>query len=366
MRLFFAFIFLFLAGCTAKNVQTNKVIAPVRGGNAGVVPYHLERISRLTGATLPEDTVPDLGHTTKYSVGGTDLGIFWKMGDGRTGIFFGDTYGNDFRPTKGGPGDASQWRNNVLAFTNDNVLHDGLTIDEMLVRPEQPDYAIEAFQKAKGSHTAIPTSAVHIDGTDYVHYFDLLKWNGWVTAFSSIYKSTDNGNTWQRCYEVVFNRGSKFSVVAYAQEGDWIYMIGSATLRKSEPYLARFKKGDILKQSRYEYWNISKGWVRGNEAEATAIFPGPVGEASLFYHEEFKSWIYVYLNDAARRIELRDAEKITGPWSEARMLVSADDYPGLYGPFIHPGSKGEDLYFTMSQWRPYNVYFMRAKLKYVN
>ncbi len=53
------------------------------------------------------------------------------------------------------------------------------------------------------------------------------------------------------------------------------------------------------------------------------------------------------------------------PWGSSRMLVSAQRYPALYGAFMCPSfiaDGGKVIYFTMSQFGPYNVFLMRATL----
>jgi hypothetical protein len=44
------------------------------------------------------------------------------------------------------------------------------------------------------------------------------------------------------------------------------------------------------------------------------------------------------------------------------VLVDGTRYQGFYGGFIHPWSSGDDLYFTMSMWGPYQVYLMHSTL----
>ena len=61
-------------------------------------------------------------------------------------------------------------------------------------------------------------------------------------------------------------------------------------------------------------------------------------------------------------IELREAINPWGPWSKPFKLVSAINYPGLYGACMHPvytEDNGRIFYFTMTQWGPYNVFLMR-------
>lgn len=116
------YLLLWLAyGCSQKISSSKQADA----GLAKIAVVETKRVARLTGKTLPGETLSNTGHTTKYNVGGTDLGIMWDMEDGRIGLFFGDSYGNDFVPVGGGPGKATDWRFNLLAFSTDTDLSDG-------------------------------------------------------------------------------------------------------------------------------------------------------------------------------------------------------------------------------------------------
>jgi hypothetical protein len=93
------------------------------------------------------------------------------------------------------------------------------------------------------------------------------------------------------------------------------------------------------------------------------VCAGPAGELSVAFHSGLGCWLMVYLDDPAGRIVLRAADAVTGPWSEPTMLVSGADHPALYGGFLHPHAlDGSCVYFTMSQWGPYNVFLVRADL----
>ena len=50
------------------------------------------------------------------------------------------------------------------------------------------------------------------------------------------------------------------------------------------------------------------------------------------------------------------------PWGPPITLATYKEYPSLYGGFLHPDSKGSDLYFTMTQYDRYNVSLMHATL----
>ncbi|MDR2058279.1 MAG: DUF4185 domain-containing protein [Dysgonamonadaceae bacterium] len=334
----------------------------------GILVSNLAKIARVTGKTLSGEGIPNPNKTDeRYNVGGTDLGIIWDMENGYYGLFFGDTFGRNFLPVGGGPGSAGDWRSNVLAFSSDTDLDDGLSFSGMAL--DNSGNAREIAYAAKntsgnGDYTSIPTAAIHADGVDYLHYMNIRTWTGWITNYSALYASKDHGETWKRCSEIIFQSNSNFGQVAYAKKDGYVYMMGTPAGRDGSACLARIPEKSMLKQADYEYWNENEGWVKGNENAATILIGGRVGEASLMYHEKFKRWIYAYV-DADSGLIYRDAQEITGPWTPEKGLVTSG-YPGAYGQFMHPCKASDNrLYFTMSQWDPYNVFLMRADLRCV-
>ena len=336
--------------------------------------YNLKMVSKVTGNLhFSEPSIPSPNNTAElYDVGCTDLGIAWEMGAGKTGIFFGDTFGKNFVIIpQGGPGYASNWRSNVLAFSEDTNLADGLSFSNMAVDKDgnAREIAYSAHNTSgQGDFTSIPTAAIRANGVDYLHYMNIRYWGGprgWETNFSSIYSSSDDGLTWTSRPEVNFTSGSHFSQVCYAKKDGYVYMIGTLSGRTDAAYLARFNEESLLEQSSYEYWNKTKGWVKGIESDATAIFEAPVGELSLIYHEKYKRWIVTYLNQEKYGLVYRHASDLTGEWSDVQALVLGTAYPSLYGSYIHPVlSQGDRLYFLMSIWGYYNVYLMKVDMRF--
>lgn len=327
----------------------------------------VKRIARVTGRPIGDEPFPSPNNTaTQWNVGGTDLGIVWEMTPQHYGIFFGDTFGQDFVPNASNPGpNGSNWRSNVLAFSNDINLDDGLTFSSMA--SDNSGNAREIIpggkdQSGNGNLTSIPSAAIRANGADYVHYFNIRNWTGWVTNHSGLYKSTDNGQTWTKCETVEFSSNSKFGMAGYAKKDGYVYMIGTRAGRTHPACLARFKETDIEDKSKYEYWNGSN-WIVGDESAATAIINEKVGELSFIYNSTLNKWIIAYFNEDRYNITLRTAETITGPWSTPYELAAGKDYPQLYGSYIHPiSATGDKLYFLMSMWMPYNVFLMKAEL----
>ncbi len=330
---------------------------------------NVTRVARVTGRPMIGESFPSPNSTaTEWNVGGTDLGVVWEMEPGRYGLFFGDTFGHDFAPNPASPGpNGGSWRSNVLAFSVDNDLEDGLTLSGMAA--DDGGNAREIIYSAKdvsgnGDWTSIPTAAIRANGADYVHYFNMRSWTGWVTNYSGLYKSTDNGQRWARCDDIEFSPNSPFGQGGYFKKDGYVYMVGTQTGRDSPARLARFMEADIERLSAYEYWNAAAGqWVRGDENEATILIDDKVGELSFLYNETLEKWVIAYFNGDRYELTLRTADDITGPWSAPYTLVPGSQYAQLYGSYIHPLSvTGHDIYFLMSMWLPYNVFLMKAEL----
>jgi len=329
----------------------------------------VRRVARVTGRAITGESFPSPNNTaTAWNVGGTDLGVVWEMTPGKYGIFFGDTFGSDFIPNAGSPGpNGGSWRSNVLAFSEDEDLTDGLRLNGMASSPNGNAREIiygGKDQSGSGDWTSIPTAAIRANGMDYVHYFNIRSWTGWVTNYSGMYKSKDNGQTWSKCENVVFASTSNFGQVGYFKKDGYVYMIGTQTGRDSPARLARFRESDIEIRDNYEYWNATANqWLKGGEHQATVLIDDKVGELSFIYNNTHKKWIIAYFNADRYNITMRTAMKITGPWSDPYELASGKDYAQLYGSYFHPLSvTGDSLYFLMSMWMPYNVFLMKAEL----
>lgn len=330
----------------------------------------VERIARVTGTPIDGENLPSPNNTTTmYDVGGTDLGIVWEMNKGRYGVFLGDTFGKAFVPDQDDPANfGDNWRCNVLAFSEDFNLEDGLILNSMVT--DEDGNAKELIPGGKdksgnGDWTSIPTAAIRANNKDYVHYFNMKNWTGWVTNYSGLYKSEDDCQTWEKCETVHFTSDSNFGQAGYFKKDGYVYMVGTETGRHSSPRLARFEEKNIENQSLYEYWNKdSKEWIRGDENQATNLFEDTVGELSIVYHNKHKCWIMTYFCADRYDISLRYATDLTGQWNDPQVLATGKEYPQLYGSYIHPASLDDDnLYFLMSMWRPYNVFLMRAELE---
>lgn len=318
-----------------------------------------ERIEQVTGAGTANRT------DERFAVTATDLGILWDAGGGRVFALFGDTFGAGWGGRGAGPGSAD-WRSNVLAWSTARDLSGGLPFDGVVERPEGG--AAQVIPSGRREVTVIPNSAITVDGTHYVHYMSVREWGRpghWRTNHAGIAVSTDDGRTWDKPRSARWkNRDgrSRFQIGAFARDAGAVHLFGTTNGRHDVPYLARVEPARLLHADAWEYWD-GRDW-RDDERHAAPVFDGSVGEMSVGYHSGFGLWLMMHLDEPRKGIVLRSAPSLTGPWSEGEVVVSGEEYPAIYGGFLHPWSlEGPELYYLVSQWEPYNVFLTRTRLE---
>ncbi|WP_067703397.1 DUF4185 domain-containing protein [Nocardia jejuensis] len=321
----------------------------------------VREVAKLTGASSVNRT------DKRWQVQGTDLGIMWESKPGEVALAFGDTVGSDFHPP-GGMG--LDWRSNLLAFSTDTTLADGIQFDHMV--SDSRCHAAELLSSKKMDNveiTTIPTSGFAIGDRQYMSYMSIRTWNSlpgtWYTNYGGLAYSDDHGEHWTKDphakWDNIFGV-SNFQVSAMVPEGEFVYMFGTPNTRLGSIALARVPKAQILNTTAYQYWRDGAWTPVGGSAAATPIVSAPAGELSVRYDAARKVWQMSYLDTGKAALVVRESDSPQGVWSESATTVSATQFPELYGGFIHPWSTGEDLYFTMSTWSDYNVYLMHVAL----
>ena len=307
----------------------------------------------------------------RYDIKGTDLGIMWTDERGRILAAFGDTFGAGWVGVTSGfarPA-AIDWRSNTLARSTDRNPSDGMSFDNFVTdRPGHAKELVPSLKHEGVEMTKIPTGGINIDGRNYMAYMSVRKFTEpghWITGYSGVAYSDDGGQTWQDVPATHRPNtpalDNTFQMIAYAQRDGYVYAFGTPNGRFGAAHVARVPDDLLLDNSAYEYWT-GTGWQRGGSAIAAPIVPGPVGELSVRFDKTLNSWEMTYLDEARKAIVLRLAPEPTGPWSEEIPIATATEYPDLYGGFLNPDSDGTDLYFTMTQYKTYNVMMMHAKL----
>ncbi|MGO4937614.1 DUF4185 domain-containing protein [Fundicoccus sp. Sow4_H7] len=353
------------------------VLFPITAQAAGaeMMINKVQKVAQVTGANIEDLDIPNVNDTPgKYNVDATDLGVMWDAttdpNDPKIMIAFGDTYDAGWGGFGGG-GARRGWRSNVLGISRNRDLTKGIEIDSMIMDPEKDNYAKEIIYSAKETHgygdfTAIPTSGVTVGNQHFIHYMQVKKWGDpgqWDTNFSAIVYSEDEGETWQPS-DVQWGGDSHFAQVSFLKEDGYVYMYGTPSGRFGSLYLGRVVEDEMLKFESYEYWNGTE-WVK-DEAEAVAVVDAPVSEVSVLYNAHYNRYMMMYLNEDKYSVVLRTSTDLTDNWTDEVVVTTGQDYPQLYGSFMHPWSMNdEDIYFVMSEWGPYNVFLYRAEVSMV-
>lgn len=270
--------------------------------------------------------------TTRFGIGGTDLGIMWDNGiadDPTTPVnehqvlmVFGDTFSNR-TPVRTGI-----WRMNTLFRSTDTFLNNGIYVADGIPHDpgtysgspmSDPNFSREIignYHYGVGPEvTMIPTAGISVPGAgkngatrQYVNFMAVRSWDTpgrWTTNYSAIAYSDDNGQNWTvvpassvrpaaagRSTLPFVNGEQNFQQGAYTRKyvtdpvtgqplkdangrditDGYIYSYGTPAGRAGTAYLSRVKEADILDKTKYQYWDGAT-WVNGNPAAAKPILP---------------------------------------------------------------------------------------------
>lgn len=283
--------------------------------------------------------------------------MFWHRD--QLHMVFGDTFG------PGGLG-GENWRSNVLARIADPDPRNGFPIESMISGTDGKAKELLPSRKIDGEEmTVIPTQGISLGGRMLLHYMSVREWADtggvWSVNHSGFAYSDDDGETWVLPAQATWPADSGFEQVAFAIEDGILYTLGIPEGRFGGVQLRRVRPEEVLVKDAYEYWD-GRDWTPRPRAAAT-IVPAPVGELSVAWSESQGRWLMLYLDSAQRAVVLRSAPHLTGPWDEPRTVITAKDYPGLYAPYFVPGREVDsDIYYTLSQWGPYNVFLLHTQL----
>lgn len=315
-------------------------------------------VEKLTGPDAPNNT------WGRWDIKATDLGIMWDDGDGHVLTAFGDTFGNSWTGPGGGAPPNGNWRSNVLVRSSDADLSDGMLFDAATQGPQGVAKEIIPSKKINGDEiTVIPTAGISVGDRQYLGFMSVKQWGPpgmWDTNYAGIAYSDDGGANWTVSDTRWDNPDGDdpFQMQAYVQKGGTIYVFGTQNGRNGPLSVAKVPAKKLLDESQYRYWDGRK-WSK-DEPDAVPVIDAPMSEVSVQYDEHSKRFLLMTLS--GEDIVLHTAKNPEGPWSAAQTVASSTDYPALYGGYFHPWNEDGEIYFTMSQWNPYNVYLMHMRL----
>ncbi|MCT7658753.1 DUF4185 domain-containing protein [Mycobacterium deserti] len=383
-------------------VSTSSVLTyPATSRTPQYISANTHFIEFVTGAGNLNNT------TTRFGIGGTDLGIMWDNGiadnpatpdvnEHQVLIAFGDTFSNGWPNVRTGV-----WRFNTLFRSADGTLSNGLYVpngvpydhfsgspmerpnwsDPILPSPGQPVHSPYAIGPEV---TIIPTAGISTPynnaygARQYMSFMSVRSWDTpgrWTTNYSGIAYSDDNGQTWRIAPTSIRTAAAGRATVPYVsgnqnfQQGafvappagspeaaaGWVYAYGTPSGRAGTVYLSRVQQTQILDVSKYEYWNGST-WVANTPSAAKPLLPGTT--TSFFFFKQttypavsemsvqYNPYLKKYVmlyGDSGGKIVMRTATSPEGTWSAPTTLVGASSMAGKYAPYIHPWSGSDNV-----------------------
>ena len=334
------------------------------------------------------------GHTDRFGVGGTDLGVVAPAPDGRLVVVFGDAFEN---AGVGGPG----WRSPVVLFADPASVRSGLEwtgcagrspgyadqiLDYVHGQRVGPRSALAALLSRGGQKitTKLPTDVITLGDTMYLQ---VMACEGLGNVhWTEIHRSADGGVTWTPTgtWWPGDEHHHLFQMLTWELADDgYVYAFTTGFRRDAGLLLHRVPAERLLDPAAWEGW----GWAgRDDGADGTwawgrpptLVLPGAFGELCL-RRVDGRWWLAAF--DAGRyRIDLialpdgpttnlHAAERVTAitgsGWHDEDHSRGRVAQP--YGGYIVPGSTNEEMHLVVSQWNtgtnwPYRSLHFRVDL----
>lgn len=339
-------------------------------------------VCQLTGDYDFAKKMPTLSQTkTRYGIWGTDLGISF-MHKNKLYFLFGDT---PDVPNQDKDVDCIAWSENC---SPERLKLTFLTKDERLLPIKIPGISQGTME--------VPTCGISVNDAIYIVHS-----TQWYDHFgnmerSVLTKSDDEGRSWKRIYDLSAAEdhnmaNARFINVSMTKvkatdfkgqlpfkKGDIIFIWGSGAYRKSNLSLACVPAAEIENKSAIRYFSgiNEKNELQWSESESKAVdlFDHPeVGEFSIKWIPQLKSWIMLYNCCESEAVCMRTAGKPWGPYSECKFIIDKkfiqrQEWKAAYGPYIveqfTKGNAGDcSIYFTISSWEPYATYLMQSSFR---
>lgn len=307
-----------------------------------------------------------INNTAEKGFLGADLGHFLESGD-KVYQMFGDS-NTDVNQN-------GVFWSNTLAVIADEDPSDGLTFESIVSEPSgKPREVIKARHKDYDEVTCIPNTGVAVGDRLYYHYMSVFHWmpeGHWDVNGSGWAWSDDGGESFTR-EPLCFAGDSGFIITCALRQEGYIYLYGIPSSKFEGVRLARFREEDILDESKYEYCmgedETGAALWSADVEDAVEVIPGCTGEFCVIQHPQTGKYLILNQNVHTMDIELRQSDRPTGGFGAPVTLVdhtipAFSEYiysPNTLARYLVDG--GKTLYFTMTRWNPYMVYWEKADL----
>lgn len=313
------------------------------------------------------------GHTDRFGVGGTDLGVTVAAPDGRLVSVFGDTFEE---AGVGGPG----WRSPVVLFGDPATARTGL---EWIGAAGPGDYAHQVLAYDHNSvidgrlvTTVLPTDVITVGEEMYLH---VMVCGGLHNVhWTELHRSTDNGETWRHT-GVKWpggHHGGLFQMLTWERGDDgYVYVFSTGFQRDKGLILQRVPADRLADPTAWIGWGYRDGeWAWG--APPTLALTGAHGELCLRRVEG--RWLLAFFDAGNYRIDVLSLDSPTANLYQAQRetLVHGTSWDTenhaqgrvaqLYGGYIVPSSTLDDLHLIVSQWNTATNWPYRAMQFHAN
>lgn len=402
-----------IPGCNNKNAEYTK----------SDVIKSVKNIGYMTGPKME-------GYQNEWCVKGSDHGFPIYDAETDTMYFvYGDTFNAESLAAQ------AMWRSNTMSYienitTYDFAVRKGGMDGYMPTSPTGGALAIIEGWHMQGSmkyeESKIPRGGVVLNGNIYLWYMSVRTWRPWICNYSAVVKSSDGGNTWERLYNLTWVSSDteyadtihELATQSVAREASgitltlservapnfmqmspadghdgYVYFFGGKEGGACDIKMARVPYDDIEDFEKYQYYGGTGSdnmpvWLSGsaglkviNDSDESylikrihGVTESAGGEANtVFYNEYLGKWLMTYRLGA--KILFRTSDNIYGPYSEADMILSMEDYPypdgvtsmtRTYSGHSHEKllrAGGKIMYIIVSVYDPYQSIWMEVTFK---
>ncbi|MEV6362577.1 DUF4185 domain-containing protein [Nocardia asteroides] len=319
------------------------------------------RARKVTDATGP-------GHTDRFGMAATDLGVMTRTPSGRILAVFGDTFRD---PMVGG----DDWRAPVALYSDTTRLDDGIVWHE--AAGADPHYARQLWPyEHTDGRTVLPSDVITIGPDIFLHV--MINQGLGNVVRTEIWRSGDDGKSWQPTgaqFDAGLHGGFAQLWTWERDDDGWVYVFSTGFQRDKGLILRRVREDRITDPGAYEGWGWRDGrWAWGNP-------PTPVLErepsaekfGELCLRKIQHKWVLVNFDASTTGgydIDLRLLDSPTDNLYLARKSTPLrgsawgdegnDRIAQLYGPSIVPGSTLDNLHLLVSQWNTADGWPYRA------
>ena len=338
--------------------------------------------AQITGVTFPGGAETWNQTLWQYDLGGTDLGIPWNDGTGRTLIAFGDSNSH----LRGAPvyGAIDDWRRGTFgwqAIGDTNTLQ-GMYLQSAHEKGLMFEGHLYPNEPPPAETNDLPTAGVSINGWDVAHYMSGANFFAdgcWTVQYSDLgWRPTGSNGQFQQVINdtsfgwyaanVTWGPLSNFAQGAFVPWGGYVYLFGTPAGRTGGVKLARVDAAHAKSAGSYQYWDGAT-W-QPNESAAIYIVPGPVAELSVQFDAPLGRFLMTYL-DVSRgqqgMIVMRDSPQLEGPYGGEKIVLDALANNRAYGGFMYPiptNGTGQSVVMNVSKWIGYNVFQYTTNLSW--